>query len=78
MHYHSEGLECITHVNEAHIVENDDFCPICTLVVDEDFESQVSFESFITPQEMVIDVSIRLNAQPSSLIKLGRAPPSLS
>lgn len=78
MHYHSEGLECITHVNEQHYVENDDFCPICTFVVDEDFESYLSFEGFISQEGAIVDSSINLNTQFTPLIKLGRAPPSLS
>lgn len=78
MHYHSEGLECITHADESHYVENDDFCPICTFVVDEDFESYLSFEGFIIPEGMIDDTSIQLKSHPTILIKLGRAPPSLS
>lgn len=78
MHYHSEGLECIAHAGEAHYVENDDLCPICTLVVDEDFESNLSSDGFISPAGDVIDYRVNPDSQFTPLIKLGRAPPSLS
>lgn len=77
VHYHSEGLECLEHAEEAHIVEYDVYCPISTLVSDADFIDPIEFDAFITFDSKIF----YLNDQTlKSFIpsKLGRSPPSIA
>lgn len=48
IHYHSVGLECLEHAEEAHIVQTEVYCPISTLVTDEDFSTPFTFEVILS------------------------------
>lgn len=77
-HYHSEGLECLHHAEEEHYAQNDNFCPICTLVVSEDFTSNLHSE-IILPSKTLQFVFIDLNISSiSKFFELGRAPPTIA
>ncbi len=74
-HYHSEGLECLDHANEQHYVQNETFCPICTLVVSLDFDANLSVEVELTFTELVLNVNEFSTPYSLSFLKPGRAPP---
>ena len=77
-HYHSEGLECLHHAEEEHYVQNDNFCPICTLVVSENFTSDLHTE-IILPSKTLQFVFKDLNISTvSAFFELGRAPPFMA
>ena len=75
VHYHSDGLDCLDHAEEAHIIQNDNFCPICTLVVQADILEPLSFDVFLSFFEILdLPSLIEVTDQTSSLFS-GRAPP---
>ena len=75
VHYHSDGLDCLDHAEEAHIVQNESFCPICTLVVHADILEPLSFQAYIAFFEILdLPSFIEVTDQTSSLFS-GRAPP---
>ncbi len=77
VHYHSEGLECLDHAEEAHIIEYEVNCPVSTLVSDAFFIEKVGFDAFIS-----FDVTIYYNNEQTlksfSSTKLGRSPPFIA
>ncbi len=77
IHYHSEGLECLEHLEEAHIVQNEDYCPICTLVVDTGFETTLPFDGFIEAVDIANLYDIALFSDETIPFSSGRSPPFL-
>ncbi|MBO6621711.1 MAG: hypothetical protein JJ927_12845 [Balneola sp.] len=77
IHYHSEGLECLEHAEEAHIIQNQDYCPISTLVSDDEFVTTFGFEVLLPLQELLLSDSSENITDLSISIKLGRSPPFL-
>ena len=77
VHYHSEGLECLDHAEEAHFIQTQDYCPISTLVTDDDFVTTFSFEVLLHFQELLLKHSSENITDLSISIKKGRSPPSL-
>ena len=77
VHYHSEGLECLEHAEEAHIVEYDVYCPISTLVSDADFIEPIKLDALISFVSKIFyqNDQILKNFTPS---KLGRSPPAIA
>ncbi|MEO9887128.1 MAG: hypothetical protein ABJR05_15695 [Balneola sp.] len=75
VHYHSEGLECLEHAEEAHIVQNESFCPICTLVVQADIPKPLSFDAFLLFFEILDSPYIIQLPNQTSFFFSGRAPP---
>lgn len=74
-HYHSEGLECLYHVEDQHYTENDLVCPVCGIAnftepaSTPSVNEQLFFESFLAEVEKLF-----LSAQPI-LQHSTRAPP---
>ncbi len=77
VHYHSEGLECLEHAEEAHIVQTQDFCPISTLVSDDDFSASFSFEIILPQVDQLIDFDSEDEFETFLASKSGRSPPYL-
>jgi hypothetical protein len=75
VHYHSEGLECLDHAEEAHIIQNESFCPICTLVVNAGIPEPLSFQAYIAFFEILDLPSIIQLPNQTSFFFSGRAPP---
>ena len=78
MHYHGESMTCLTHADEHHLVQNDNICPICTLVVDADFDTAPSFNGYLVQSGFVV-----LPQSPDYLVfeilsEPGRAPPFMA
>lgn len=78
VHYHSDGLDCLDHAEEAHIIQNDNFCPICTLVGRTNFVPISELKAFLTPEGVVIDSYAQLASNPVAPSLKGRSPPSLA
>ena len=74
-HYHSEGLECLQHADEAHIVQTENTCPICTLVVSTDFDPIIVSTDLNTAVETIDFFDDRELLSPSFLLAPGRSPP---
>ena len=77
VHYHSEGLECLEHAEEAHFIQTQDYCPISTLVTDDDFITTFSFEVLLPYQDLLQNNSPEEIIYLSISIKKGRSPPSM-
>ena len=75
MHYHSEGLECLNHAEEQHYVQNDNTCPICTLVVEADHNADLDFEGFLAPEGILVISFTEAPSVDLFLSEPGRAPP---
>lgn len=75
VHYHSEGLECLEHAEDAHFIQTQDYCPISTLVTDDDFVTTFSFEVLLPSQEILLKDSSENITDLSISIKSGRSPP---
>ncbi len=78
VHYHSESLECLEHGQEAHYVENTETCPLTTLVVHFGVESDLEFDGFIKPEQIIHlkDGAFYQNSYCS--LSFGRDPPLLA
>ena len=57
VHYHSDGLKCLEHAEEAHIVEYDMYCPISTLVTDDYFLFTSDTGLILTTSEQTLFVT---------------------
>lgn len=78
LHYHSEGLECLDHVDEQHYTQNELLCPAAGITAVTADESQHSFDGFLKFHDNIIDIHpLYLSAQPFVPL-LGRAPPFLT
>ncbi len=77
-HYHSEGLECLDHAEEQHYVQNEIFCPICTLVVFGDFETNLTSEAYLYNSIFETFYSENFSSEDLDYSKQGRAPPFLA
>lgn len=77
VHYHSDGLECIEHAEEAHIVEYEVYCPISTLVSDADFVEPTEFDAFISFDSKIFYKNDQTLKSFSST-KPGRSPPAIA
>ncbi|MEX2477823.1 MAG: hypothetical protein WD357_05270 [Gracilimonas sp.] len=78
LHYHSDGLECISHANEQHFTENELLCPVAGIVAVNGAESQPSFDGLLKFHQPLVDVTpLYLSAQPFIPL-LGRAPPFMA
>lgn len=77
-HYHSEGLECLDHAEEQHFVQNENFCPICTLVVFGDFEVNHTAEAYLLSEEYFYFYGEDVAPTTPTSSKFGRAPPSMA
>lgn len=75
VHYHSDGLDCLDHAEEAHIIQTDSFCPICTLVSRTDFVPTLELQAFLTSEGVVIDSYVQLASNPILPSLKGRSPP---
>tara|TARA_R110002126_G_scaffold35949_2_gene109899 strand:+ start:8410 stop:8715 length:306 start_codon:yes stop_codon:yes gene_type:complete len=75
VHYHSDGLECLDHAEEAHIVQNESFCPICTLIVQADIPKPLSFDAFLSFFEILNSPSIIPLPDSTFFLFSERAPP---
>ena len=77
LHYHSDGLECLSHAEHQHITENDLLCPVSGIVAVTGFETQPALDGILKFHYTVIDrAPLYLSAQPFVPL-LGRAPPTL-
>lgn len=75
-HYHSEGLECVEHAQEAHYVKNEATCPVSTLLAGFDVDTRLSFDGFITPQNVLLKELILPSSEDHHELFLGRDPPA--
>lgn len=75
VHYHSDGLECLEHGEEAHIIEYDVYCPISTLVTDDYFLFSSNNEQILESTELeLFETSVHaIDAFIPN--KSGRSPP---
>ena len=78
VHYHSEGLECLDHAEEAHFIQTQDYCPVSTLVTDEDFITTFTFEVLLPYQDLLISAFSEEIIDLSISIKKGRSPPTIA
>lgn len=78
VHYHSEGLECLEHANEAHIVEYDVYCPISTLVSDDYFLFTSDAEQILTPTDRFLLETSEQALEAYIPSTAGRSPPFLA
>ena len=78
VHYHSEGLGCLDHAEEAHLVQTEDFCPISTLVSDDDFSTPVTFEVLLTSEDQIILYDSEEEIDNFIASKSGRSPPFIA
>lgn len=78
MHYHSEGLECLSHADEQHFTQNELLCPVAGIVAVTGAETQPSFDGLLKFHYAVVDLApLYLSAQPFVPL-LGRAPPVIA
>jgi hypothetical protein len=78
MHYHSDGLECLSHAEHQHITENDLFCPVSGIFAVTGGETQPSFDGLLKFHYTVTQLTpLYLSAQPFVPL-LGRAPPFIA
>jgi len=77
-HYHSEGLECLDHAEEQHYVQNENFCPICTLVVSADFEVNNSAKAYLLGEEYFFFYNEDITPTTPIYSDPGRAPPFMA
>lgn len=78
MHYHSDGLECLTHANEQHITQNELLCPVAGIIAVTGGQMQPSFDGLQEFHHVLIDPTpLYLSAQPFVPL-LGRAPPFIA
>ena len=75
VHYHSEGLECLEHAEEAHIVQTESFCPISTLVTDDNFSTPFTFEVILPSENQSIHLNFEEEFETFVASKSGRSPP---
>lgn len=78
VHYHSDGLECLNHANEAHIIEYDVYCPISTLVSDDYFLFTSETELILTTTERLLFETPEKAFEPFIPSKSGRSPPFIA
>lgn len=74
-HYHNEGMECLVHHDEAHYIQNDINCPVCSLVIDHSFDHSISAETTFYPDGFVVVINETYLSPFSFLAEPGRAPP---
>ena len=74
-HYHNEGMECLVHHDDAHYVQNDINCPVCSLVIDNSFDHGITAETTFYPDSFVVDIDVTHLSPFSILAEPGRAPP---
>lgn len=78
LHYHSEGLECLSHADEQHYTQNELLCPVSGIVAVTGGETQPSFDGLLKFHYTVVDLApLYLSAKPFVPL-LGRAPPVLA
>ncbi|MFY0684907.1 MAG: hypothetical protein JXR20_10180 [Balneola sp.] len=77
-HYHSEGLECLDHANEAHIVEYEVYCPISTLVSDDYFLFTSESELILTTTDRFLFETSEQALEAFIPSLSGRSPPFLA
>lgn len=78
LHYHSEGLECLSHADEQHYTQNELLCPVAGIVAVTGGETQPSFDGLLKFHYTVFDLApLYLSAQPFVPL-LGRAPPVIA
>ncbi|GAB5408635.1 MAG: hypothetical protein BalsKO_10000 [Balneolaceae bacterium] len=77
-HYHSEGLECLEHAEEQHFVQNEMFCPVCTVLVFSDFNSTLSSEADLPEEKYYSSFINDIFEGNISYSKFGRAPPFMA
>lgn len=78
VHYHSDGLECLDHAGEAHIIEYDVYCPISTLVTDDYFLFTSVTELILTTNERELFETSEQALAAFIPSKAGRSPPFLT
>ncbi|WP_018126739.1 hypothetical protein [Balneola vulgaris] len=78
VHYHSEGLECLEHAEEAHIIPTVDFCPICTIVVSSDIETPFNTNGLLTPSTTLVYENDVYSDDNTYRLASPRAPPFLA
>lgn len=78
VHYHSEGLECLDHAEEAHLVQTEDFCPVSTLVTDDDFSTPFTFDILLSSEDEIIQYYSEEEIDSFIASKSGRSPPSMA
>lgn len=78
VHYHSEGLGCLEHAQEAHYIENTDTCPLTTLVVHFGVESDLAFDGFIKPGHFFHQEDGVFYKISYCSLSVGRDPPSMA
>jgi len=77
-HYHSDGLECLDHAEESHIVQTESFCPVSTLVSDNDFTIPFTFEVILPSEDQPIQYKSEDKYNTYIASKSGRSPPFLA
>lgn len=78
LHYHSEGLECLSHADEQHYTQNELLCPVAGIVAVTGGETQPTFDGLLKFHYTVVDLApLYLSAQPFVPL-LGRAPPVIA
>lgn len=75
VHYHNVGMECLEHAEEAHIVQTEYYCPISTLVTDEDFSTPFTFEVILSADNQVLILDSEKEFDTFIASKSGRSPP---
>ena len=78
VHYHSDGLDCLDHANEAHIIEFDVYCSISTLVSDDYFLFTSDTELILTTTERLLFETSDQALEAHIPSKSGRSPPFLA
>lgn len=77
-HYHSEGLECLDHAEEQHFVQNEIFCPICTVLVSSDFDTNFASEAYLLGEKYYTFYIDDIFEVDTFYSKSGRAPPFMA
>jgi hypothetical protein len=78
VHHHSVGLECLEHADGSHVLQTEDFCPIFTLVTDDDFSTPFTFEVILSSDNQVIILDSEKEFDTFIPSKSGRSPPFLA
>jgi hypothetical protein len=76
-HYHSESLECLNHADEQHYTQNNNLCPVCTIVVDNTTPVENDFQGIFTFEQLVEEFQQIILTPVSYYLEPGRAPPTL-
>ncbi|MDR9419955.1 hypothetical protein [Gracilimonas sp.] len=78
LHYHSDGLECLTHASEEHYAENELVCPVAGIIAVYGTEAQPSVDAFFQSNDILLDFSPLYLSTDIFVSLLGRAPPFLA